>query len=54
VLYDAEGDFDRTATGSAFNLKAPSFQLDLLDTTLVARTVEDRGRQWNAEKPYRS
>jgi magnesium-transporting ATPase (P-type) len=21
---------------------------------LVARTVEDRGRQWNAEKPYRS
>jgi hypothetical protein len=31
-----------------------SFQLDLLDTTMVARTVEDRGRQWNAEKPYRS
>ena len=28
--------------------------VDLLDTTLVARTVEDRGRQWNAEKPYRS
>ena len=26
----------------------------LLDTTMVARTVEDRGRQWNAEKPYRS
>jgi hypothetical protein len=24
------------------------------EQTLVARTVEDRGRQWNAEKPYRS
>jgi hypothetical protein len=29
-------------------------RVDLLDTTLVTRTVEDRGRQWNAEKPYRS
>jgi hypothetical protein len=41
-------------------MKLPPFhpieckRVDLLDTTLVARTVEDRGRQWNAEKPYRS
>ena len=51
---DSEAKLAKVLRGTACHRARRSFQLDLLDTTLVARTVEDRGRQWNAEKPYRS